>query len=58
MCSRWFPVLGPPERGKGVSLEMKASCLKKEPLKTTQRSSVLEDVIGVLEGRKGEYDLC
>lgn len=59
MCSMWFPVLGPPEMEKGVSVEMKATCLKKQsPLKTTQRSSVLADVIGVLEGRKGEYDLC
>lgn len=53
-----FPSLGAPREGKGGSVEMQATRLKKQPPKTTQRSSVLADGIGVLEGRKGECDLC
>lgn len=51
------PSPGAPERGKGFLLRLRLHALRNSPLKTTQRSSVLADVIGVLEGRKGEYDL-
>lgn len=52
MCSMCSPVLGPPEREKGVLLRCRLHASRNSPLKTTQRSSVLADVIGVLEGKE------
>lgn len=48
------------QRGKRGSCGDNAICLKKQPPtpKTTQKSSVLAGAIGVLEGRKGDDDLC